>query len=418
MTDYTHLETKAGHTDLSQDIEDLMRAFEAFKDTNDDRLAQIERRSTADAVTTDKLARIDRALDDTKRSIDELAVKAQRPFLGPMLGGAEPVTRAGLQRKAAFDGYMRRGEEAALRNLEAKALSVGSNPDGGYLVPPETETMVNRGLRAISPIRAIAGVRQVSGNVYKRPFSITGPDYGWVGETAARAQTNSPVLAELQFPTMEIYAMPAASSTLLDDSAVNIDEWLAEEVRLVFAEQEGKAFVTGDGINKPKGFLAYTTVANASWTWGNLGYIATGVAGAFPASNPADKIVDLIYSAKSPYRANANFVMNRSTQSVIRKMKDGQGNYLWQPSAAPGESPTLMGFGVAESEDMPDMAANSLSLAFGDFSRGYLIVDRVGIRVLRDPYSTKPYVLFYTTKRVGGGVNDFDAIKLMKFALG
>ena len=327
------------------------------------------------------------------------------------------MTRAGLQRKAAFEGYMRRGEENPLRDLEAKALSVGSNPDGGYLVPPETESIVNRGLRAISPIRAISGVRQVSGNVYKRPFSITGPDFGWVGETAARTQTNSPVLAELQFPTMEIYAMPAASSTLLDDSAVNIDEWLAEEVRLVFAEQEGKAFVTGDGINKPKGFLAYTTVANASWTWGNLGYIATGLAGAFPASNPSDKIVDLIYAAKSPYRANANFVMNRATQSVIRKMKDGQGNYLWQPSNAPGEYPTLMGFGVAESEDMPDIAANSLSLAFGDFSRGYLIVDRVGIRVLRDPYSTKPYVLFYTTKRVGGGVQDFDAIKLLKFAV-
>ena len=413
MTDHLTLETKAGRTDLANDFDGLMRAFEAFKDTNDDRLAQIERRSTADVVTTDKLARIDRALDDTKRSIDELAVKAQRP----MLGGTEPMTRAGLQRKAAFDGYMRRGEESPLRDLEAKALSVGSNPDGGYLVPPETESIVNRGLRAISPIRAISGVRQVSGNVYKRPFSITGPDFGWVGETAARTQTNSPVLAELQFPTMEIYAMPAASSTLLDDSAVNIDEWLAEEVRLVFAEQEGKAFVTGDGVNKPKGFLAYTTVANASWTWGNLGYIASGVAGAFPASNPSDKIVDLIYSAKSPYRANANFVMNRATQSVIRKMKDGQGNYLWQPSANPGENPTLMGFGVAESEDMPDIAANSLSMAFGDFSRGYLIVDRVGIRVLRDPYSTKPYVLFYTTKRVGGGVQDFDAIKLMKFAV-
>ena len=413
MTDHTTLETKAGRTDLANDFDGLMRAFEAFKDTNDDRLSQIERRSSADSITTDKLARIDRALDDTKRSIDELAVKAQRPILG----GAEPMTRAGLQRKAAFEGYMRRGEENPLRDLEAKALSVGSNPDGGYLVPPETESIVNRGLRAISPIRAIAGVRQVSGNVYKRPFSITGPDFGWVGETAARTQTNSPVLAELQFPTMEIYAMPAASSTLLDDSAVNIDEWLAEEVRLVFAEQEGKAFVTGDGVNKPKGFLAYTTVANASWTWGNLGYIASGVAGAFPASNPSDKIVDLIYSAKSPYRANANFVMNRATQSVIRKMKDGQGNYLWQPSANPGENPTLMGFGVAESEDMPDIAANSLSLAFGDFSRGYLIVDRVGIRVLRDPYSTKPYVLFYTTKRVGGGVQDFDAIKLMKFAV-
>lgn len=209
--------------------------------------------------------------------------------------------------------------------------------------------------------------------------------------------------------------MPAATPSLLDDAAVNIDEWLAEEVRIAFAEQEGTAFVTGNGTNKPKGFLAYTTVANASWTWGNIGYILTGADGAFPASDPADKLIDLVYAVKSGYRANGHFVMNRATQSVIRKMKDGEGNYLWQPSSSPGEAPTLMSFPVAESEDMPTMAADSLSVAFGDFRRGYLIVDRVGIRVLRDPYSAKPYVLFYTTKRVGGGVQDFEAIKLLKF---
>ncbi len=406
------LETKAGG-DVGSAFEDFMRAFEAFKDTNDQRLDDIERRATADVVTTDKLARIDRSLDETKRVVDEFVVKAQRPHLG---GYGAPRTGLGLQHKAAFEGYMRRGDETAIRELEAKALSVGSNPDGGYIVPPETEAAVNRGLKAISPMRAISGVRQVSGSMYKRPFAITGADFGWVGETAARPLTNTPTLAELQFPTMEIYAMPAASQTILDDSAVNIDEWLAEEVRIVFAEQEGKAFVSGDGVNKPKGFLSYTTVLNSAWTWGNLGHILTGLAGAFPAANPSDKLVDLIYALKSPYRGNANFVMNRNTQSVIRKMKDGQGNYLWQPSASPGESPTLMGFNVAESEDMPDVAANSLSVAFGDFSRGYLIVDRVGLRVLRDPYSSKPYVLFYTTKRVGGGVQDFDAIKVLKFA--
>ncbi|MFN3625127.1 MAG: phage major capsid protein, partial [Hyphomicrobium sp.] len=169
------------------------------------------------------------------------------------------------------------------------------------------------------------------------------------------------------------------------------------------------------GTNKPKGFLAYTAVANASWTHGNLGFIATGTDGAFPAADPADKLIDLIYALKAGYRANAHFVMNRATQSVIRKMKDGDDNYLWQPSGAPGEAPTLMGYPIAESEDMPNIAADSLSVAFGDFRRGYLIVDRVGIRVLRDPYSAKPYVLFYTTKRVGGGVADFEAIKLLKF---
>jgi len=310
---------------------------------------------------------------------------------------------------------VRKGEPGRLRDLERKALSVGSDPDGGYLVPSETETAVNRALKDISPIRAISGIRQVSGSVNKRPFAISGADTGWVAETAARPQTNAPTLAELSFPTMELYAMPAATSSLLDDSAVNVDEWLAEEVRIAFAEQEGTAFVSGDGTNKPKGFLDYTTVANDSWTWGNIGFIATGQAGAFPSSDPGDVLIDLIYAVKSGYRANAHFVMNRATQSVIRKMKDGDGTYLWQPSPKPGESPTLLGFPVAESEDMPDVASGSFSLAYGDFRRGYLIVDRVGIRVLRDPYSAKPYVLFYTTKRVGGGVQDFEAIKLLKF---
>jgi HK97 family phage major capsid protein len=215
---------------------------------------------------------------------------------------------------------------------------------------------------------------------------------------------------------MELYAMPAATPTLLEDSAVNIDEWLAGEVEQVFAQQEGTAFVSGDGTNKPKGFLAYTTVANASWSWGNIGYIASGAAGAFAASNPSDVLVDLIYAVKAGYRQNGHFVMNRKTQAVIRKFKDTQGNYLWQPPAQADGRATLMSFPIVEAEDMPDIAANSLAIAFGDFRRGYLVVDRQGLRVLRDPFSAKPYVLFYTTKRVGGGVQDFDAIKVMKFA--
>jgi HK97 family phage major capsid protein len=187
-------------------------------------------------------------------------------------------------------------------------------------------------------------------------------------------------------------------------------------VEQTFAEQEGAAFVNGDGTNKPKGFLAYTTVANGSWSWGNIGYIASGAAGAFPASDPSDVLVDLIYSLKTGYRQNGVFVMNRKTQATVRKFKDSGGAYLWQPPAVANGRATLMTFPVVEAEDMPDIAANSLSIAFGDFRRGYLIVDRAGVRVLRDPYTAKPYVLFYTTKRVGGGVQDFDAIKLIKFA--
>ena len=321
-----------------------------------------------------------------------------------------------LEHKQAFEAYVRAGETGSLRALEQKALSVGSNPDGGYLVPPEIETMIGARLTAISPIRSIAGVRTISGNVYKKPFMTAGPAVGWVGETDARAQTASPTLDELSFPAMELYAMPAATATLLEDSAVNIDQWIAQEVEQVFAAQEGTAFVTGDGSNKPKGFLAYTAVDNASWSWGNIGYIASGGAGDFPASDPSDVLVDLIYAVNAGYRQNGAFVMNRKTQSLIRKFKDSGGSYLWQPPALAGGRASLMTFPVVEAEDMPDIAADSLSIAFGDFNRGYLVVDRAGVSVLRDPYTAKPYVLFYTTKRVGGGVQDFDAIKVLKFA--
>jgi HK97 family phage major capsid protein len=404
------LETKAGIApDAVVTHGELMRAFEAFKDTNDERL---EKRG-GDAVLDEKLARIDAAIDTAQRRIDDIALKGARPAIG-----ADRALRGqgAAEHKAAFDAYVRSGESMGLRALEMKALSAGSNPDGGYLVPAEVETQIGARLTAISPIRSIAGVRTISGNVYKKPFMTAGPAVGWVGETDARTQTTSPVLDELSFPAMELYAMPAATATLLEDAAVNIDVWIAQEVEQVFAAQEGTAFVTGDGSNKPKGFLAYDTVDNDSWVWGKLGYVPTGAAGAFPSSNASDVLVDLVYAVNAGYRQNGTFVMNRKTQSAIRKFKDDAGNYLWQPPAIAGGRASLMTFPVIEAEDMPDVTANSLSVAFGDFSRGYLVVDRAGVTVLRDPYTAKPYVLFYTTKRVGGGVQDFDAIKLLKFA--
>jgi HK97 family phage major capsid protein len=408
----TDLETKAGiPLDAVVTHGELMRAFEAFKEANDERLDG----KRADVLIEEKLARIDRAIDTHARRLDDIALKAHRPAIGGERGPARNEER--LEHKAAFEAYVRHGEASALRGLESKAMTVGGSDGGGYLVPAEVEQVIGERLTAISPIRSIAGVRTISGNVYKKPFMTAGPAVGWVGETDARTQTTAPVLDELSFPAMELYAMPAATAALLEDSAVNIDQWIAQEVEQVFAAQEGTAFVSGDGSNKPKGFLAYTAVADASWTWGNIGYIASGAAGAFPSSNPSDVLVDFIYAVKAGYRQNAVFVMNRKTQSAIRKFKDSGGAYLWQPPANAGGRASLMTFPVIEAEDMPDIAANSLSIAFGDFNRGYLVVDRAGVSVLRDPYTAKPYVLFYTTKRVGGGVQDFSAIKLMKFAV-
>jgi HK97 family phage major capsid protein len=399
--------------DVAEAFDDFMAAFEAFRAANDERLAQVESRVGADAVTTEKMDRISDAMDRQKRLMDELFLKAQRP--GAASGGNVFTSAAALERKQAFEAYVRRGSETALRRFEEKAMSVGSDPDGGFLVPDETATEIGRRLAAISLVRGIASVRTVSSSVYKKPFASTGPATGWVGETDARAQTAAPTLSELTFPTMELYAMPAATSTLLDDAAINIDEWLAQEVETAFAEQEGAAFINGDGTNKPRGILDYATVAEASWSWNNLGYVATGADGAFAASNPSDTLVDTIYALKSGYRQNAHWMMNRRTQAEIRKLKDADGNYLWQPPASAGEKAMLMGFPVVEAEDMPDIASDETPIAFGDFQRGYLVIDRAGVRILRDPYSAKPYVLFYTTKRVGGGIQDFDAIKLVKF---
>jgi HK97 family phage major capsid protein len=341
--------------------------------------------------------------------LDNLALKHARPALGGA-GRAWPS-----EHKAAFDAYMRSGDERGLRTLDTKAMSMGSGQDGGYLVPDETEAEIGRRLAALSPIRSIASVRQVSAAVLKKPFSVSGPAVGWVAETAARTQTNSPTLAELEFPTMELYAMPAATASLLDDSVVDLDQWISGEIDAAFAEQEGAAFVSGDGTSKPKGFLSSTLAAESAWAWGKIGYTVTGVAGDWPASDPSDVLIDTVYALKAGYRQNASWVMNRKTQAAIRKMKDGDGNYLWQPPAAPGQRAMLMGFPLVEAEDMPDIGEDETPIAFGDFARGYLVVDRAGVRVLRDPYSAKPYVLFYTTKRVGGGVQDFDAIKLLKF---
>ncbi|WP_026222765.1 phage major capsid protein [Methylocystis rosea] len=403
------VETKSAGDDI---LADLNRAFSAFKETNDERLTQLENRFGADVVTEEKLARIDQALDDTKSRLDRLALEMSRP----RIGGKLVDDHSGREHKSAFNHYMRSGEASGLKALEAKALSRGSGPDGGYLVPLPTEREVLRRLAKFSPIRAISSVREISGASLRRAFSTTGPAAGWVAEADPRPQTNNQQLADMTFPAMELYAMPAATQALLDDAVVDIEQWIAEEVQTAFAEQEGAAFVSGDGVNKPKGFVSYTSVADASWTWGNIGYVATGAAGAFAASDPSDALVNLVYALRAGFRQNGKFVMGRRAQSLVRQFKTTTGDYIWAPPATADAGASLMNFPVIEAEDMPDPAANSLSIAFGDFERGYVVVDRVGIRVLRDPYSAKPYVLFYTTKRVGGGVQNFEAIKLLKFA--
>jgi HK97 family phage major capsid protein len=391
-------------------LHEVLAAFEGFKAANDQRLAALETKR-ADVLLEEKVARIDAAVSDAQGRLDRVLADARRPALSGE--GRNPVPD---ERKAAFDRYMKTGETPSLL-LEAKGLSEGVASAGGYVAPAELERQILRRLQATSPMRDICQVRTIGAGTFRKPVSTAGLAASWVAETAVRPETTPPTLDVIDFPAGELYASPAATQALLDDAYVNIDEWLAEEVQDAFAAQETAAFVAGDGVNKPKGLLAYTAAADATATWGQVGYLATGVAGAWPASNPTDKLIDLIYAAKTQYRQNGRFVMNRRTVSAVRKFKDAQGNYIWNAALQPGQSASLLGYPVTEIEAMPDVAANGLAIAFGDFEKGYLIVDRAGVRVLRDPYSAKPHVLFYTTKRVGGGVQNFDAIKLLKFAV-
>ena len=410
------VETKNLNNQDAQGIfEDVHRIFHAYQDANNERLGEIERRLGVDVVTQEKLTRIDQALDEQRRRLDHALIEKSRPSLA--VGDAPQADPMAREHKAAFRAYMRTGEARGLKTMEEKALSVGSGPDGGYLVPVPAEREILRRMSNISPIRSVASIREISTATYKKAFCPTGPAAGWVGEADARPQTASQQIADLTFPAMELYAMPAATQTLLDDAAVDVEQWISEEVNVVFAEQEGAAFINGSGTGRPMGLLAYPKSTVNGWGWGKTAYLPTGVSAGFAATNPSDILVDLIYALRAGYRQNGRFLMNRKTQAQIRKFKATTGEYLWAPPATLQAPATLMNFPILESEDMPDIAADSFALAFADFNRAYLIVDRVGIRVLRDPYSTKPYVLFYTTKRVGGGIQDFDAIKLLKFGV-
>lgn len=398
-------------------IEDLGRSFEAFKSENDKRLSEIEKNGHAPADLEEKVERINNeltVLQNVKDRMDAMEAAASRPGFG----GASGLDKAKAEHRKAFMTFMRTGEEGNLVALAVQAaLTTQSDPDGGYITAPaEVDTEIMRIMGNMSAMRGLATIRPVGASSYKKPVNVGGASSGWVGEEQDRPETNTPQIKILDFPTKELYAEPHATQGMLDDASFDLDGWLSDEVALEFAEKEGGAFITGAGVNDPRGILSYTAVANASYSWGKLGYIASGAAGAWAASNPSDKLIDLVHALKAGYRNGAAFLMNDTTLGSIRKFKDGNGQYLWRPGLSEGEPETLLGKRVAIDDNMPDIAANSLSIAFGDFRRGYVITDRMGVRVLRDAFTNKPFIKFYTTKRVGGGVQNFEAIKLMRFS--
>jgi len=344
--------------------------------------------------------------------LDRKSIATRRPAL-------ESAAEACVPHKKAFEAYVRNGDDDGLRGLvlEGKALNTAVAGDGGYLVDPQTSETIRSVLKSTASLRQVANVVNVEATSFDVLVDHTDVGSGWATEAGSVTETDTPVIERITIPLHELSALPKASQRLLDDSAFDIEGWLAGRIADRFARAEAASFVAGDGVDKPTGFLTHPDVADGSWAWGSLGYVATGVDGGFAIMNPADAIVDLVYALGAQYRASASFVMNSKTAGVVRKIKDGDGRFLWSDGLAAGEPARLMGYPVLIAEDMPDVASDATAIAFGDFAAGYTIAERPDLRILRDPFSAKPHVLFYATKRVGGDVSDFAAIKLLKLSV-
>lgn len=411
---------RADASEQTKVLNELKTTFEAFKAERTKELDDIKA-GMADVVQTEKVDRINADLGKLTKELDSVNAAIAAIKVGGAGDVADPAVAA---HATAFNTWFRKGDraiDADMRELEVNAkMTTQSDPDGGYLVPEETEAGIDRVLGTVSTMRSLARVISIGTSTYKKLVNMGGAGAGWVGEEQGRPETDTPTLREISINAAELYANPAITQTALDDSRIDIAAWLADEVSIEFAEQEGAAFIGGNGVNKPRGVLSYEAVANASYAWGKLGYVASGKAADFADTSTtvskADALVDLYYALKSGYRNNASWLMSDAVMGTVRKFKDADGNFLWAPPTAAAGVATILGKPVANDDNMPAVGAGNFPIAFGDFNRGYLIVDRFGVRVLRDPYTNKPFVHFYTTKRVGGGVVNFEAIKLLKIA--
>lgn len=390
-------------------LAELNKSFETLKAGLDDKI-----KARADVLITEHIDRVNATVGDLQAMVDEANARLAA-IVSNAGSGEKPIAGADPEYNALFSAYFRSGaEEHAVKAASVKgpraAMSVGVPADGGLTAPVEWDRQIIDKLKIISPLRQIAQVQPISVGGFFKLWNNRATTSGWVAETDPRPQTANAQFAQISFPIGTIYAMPAATQQLLEDSLVDIEAWLANEVDVEFAYQEGLGFVNGDGVNKPKGLLQYTAAPSHP-----AGAIPTVISGA-AADLTYDGLVNLVYDLPSERTPAARFVMNRSTIGKIRLMKDTQNRPLWEPSVQVGEPSTLLGFPITEIAAMPSVAANAIPVMFGDFNRGYLIIDRVGTRVLRDPYTAKPYVLFYTTKRVGGGVQDPTVLRYHKIA--
>lgn len=426
-------------------VEGVNTAFETYKQKNDERLKELESKGSEDVVTKEEIARIDAELNKKQEALDKFAAAMKRKAATKVdADGNEidldkkarewAIAHTGMHRKdaedfgaerldeykSAFASFLRKGaDDALLTPDEKKALSVGIDPDGGYTVHPDMSGRAVGFIYETSPIRQYAASQTISTDALEGLYDLDEAGAGWVSETGSRSATSTPQVEKWRIPVHELYANPQATQKLLDDSAMDMEGWLSRKVADKFARMENAAFVTGDGVGKPRGFATYADWTTAgTYEHGKIEQFDTGVNGDFAAA-PAggDALIDALYGLKAGYRANAVWAMNRATTTMTRKLKDSDGAYLWQPGIAAGQPATLLGYPVAAFEDMASgTTTGALAIAVADWREAYTIVDRQGIRILRDPYTNKPYVGFYSVKRVGGDVSNFDAIKLVKFS--
>ncbi|MBK0003166.1 phage major capsid protein [Erwinia sp. S38] len=395
--------------DVEQVAQDLQKKFDEFREKNDKRIEAVEQEKGKLAGEVENLNVKLSELDQLKSDLEAELAAVKRP-------GGGTQSKAATEHKTAFMQFVRKGNEDGLRELEQKALQTGVDADGGYAVPEELDRTLLDVLKDQVVMRQEANIITVGTSDYKKLVNLHGAASGWVGETDDRPATNTPKLAQIVPFMGEIYGNPQATQTMLDDGFFNVEEWINSELALEFAEQEEVAFTTGNGRLKPKGFLAYPSALTDDKTraFGTLQHILSGAAGGVTA----DAIIKLVYTLRKVHRTGAKFMMNNNSLFQVRILKDSEGNYLWRPGLELDQPSTLAGYGVAENEQMPDVAADAKAIAFGNFKRGYTIVDRIGTRILRDPYTNKPYVGFYTTKRTGGMLADSQAIKLMQIGAG
>jgi HK97 family phage major capsid protein len=388
-------------------VQSLGRDYEHFKQINDARLKELERKGSADPLYMEHLEKIGHAMDNYRSRLDAVETSLSRPTREASAGFGH-TNAYESEYKQAFHNYLRKGLDAGLEHLQTKALSVGSDSDGGYLVTPTLSQNVIAIIRESSPIRALATVETISSDALDIIEDRDEAASGWTTETGAVSDTNTPQVGKRSIPVFEMYAQPKATQKLVDDSAVDIEQWIADKVADVFSRKESTAFVSGNGVSQPRGLLTYAAGTN----WGQIEQVNSGSSGVVTA----DGLIKLFYSLKEAYTKRATFLMNRAVVQSVRLLKDTTNQYIWQPGLAAGAPDTLMGVPVKMASDMPIAAANSLSVAVADFKAAYMVVDRINIRILRDPFTDKPFVKFYTTKRVGGDVVNFEAIKLMKLA--